>query len=312
MKRAAAGRAVLGAVALGAVVLLVTSLVHQENAVSAASTHVEPTPEETTETTAPALATQSTPTPKPVPTVSPEESREIADRVEDAVQRSVPSARIGMEVYDRQTGQVLTSLGADSQFSSMSVVKLLIAVDLLARDDGSLPDTAAQNRISRMLSASDDGIASSFWVTGGGPSIITRDVQLMGLTGTEPPATSGEWGDTEVTAQDLVKVYRYVEDELPDDARNLLYNAMYQASETAADGTDQYFGIPDGLPGSTWAIKQGWGSSGSTAFFNTTGLVGKDARYVVIVLTAAPLAHYRELGRALTTGTAQLAKLVSP
>ncbi|TNC29247.1 hypothetical protein FG385_02630 [Amycolatopsis alkalitolerans] len=215
-----------------------------------------------------------------------------------------------MEVYDRQTGSVLTSLAPDQQFSSMSVVKLLIAVDLLARDNWAPPDTTTQNRITQMLSASDDAIASSFWASDGGTSIITRDVALMGLTGTNPPATPGEWGDTKITARDLVAVYRYVEDQIPDSARALLYNAMYHASEDAADGTDQYFGIPDGLPGSTWAIKQGWGSSGSTAYFNTTGLVGKDARYVVVVLTSAPLSHYQALSKALTTGTQQLASLV--
>lgn len=44
-------------------------------------------------------------------------------------------------------------------------------------------------------------------------------------------------------------MYRYTMDTLPDADRALLYNAMYHASETAADGFDQYFGIPDGLPG---------------------------------------------------------------
>ncbi|TVT22870.1 hypothetical protein FNH06_11935 [Amycolatopsis acidiphila] len=222
----------------------------------------------------------------------------------------VPATKIGMEVYDRQANKVVTSLNAGQTFSSMSVVKLLIAVDRLARDDWALPDTATQNRVTRMLSTSDDALASSFWLGDGGSSIVTRDVQLMDLTDTKPPATSGEWGDTKISAQDMVKVFRYVEDELPDDAQNLLYNAMYHASETAADGTDQYFGIPDGIPGSTWAIKQGWGSSGSTAYYNTTGLLGKDARYVVIVLSSAPLGDYHALGRALTAGTAQLASVV--
>jgi hypothetical protein len=293
--------------------MLVMSVTHGQNTVSVASTRTPaPTPDPTTETTTPQLATQATPTPTPSPTLSAEESQELAERVQEAVRKSVPSAKVGMEVYDRQSNTVLTSLNADQTFSSMSVVKLLIAVDLLARDNWALPDTATQNRITRMLSASDDAIASSFWVSDGGTAIITRDVKLMGLTGTKPPATAGEWGDTKITAQDMVTVYRYLEDKVPDSAQDLLYNAMYHASEAAADGTNQYFGIPDGIPGSTWAIKQGWGSSGSTAYYNTTGLVGKGARYVVIVLTSAPLGYYRSLSRALTAGTAQLASLVNP
>ncbi|TVT00640.1 hypothetical protein FNH07_31275 [Amycolatopsis bartoniae] len=224
----------------------------------------------------------------------------------------MPGAKVGLEVFDRATGTTVTSLNADATFSSMSVVKLLIAIDLLARNDWALPDTATRNRITRMLSASDDAIASSFWVGDGGSAIITRDVELMGLTSTSSPATAGEWGDTKVTAADLVTVYRYLADDVPAAAHDLIYDALYHASRDGADGTDQYFGIPDGLPGTTWAIKQGWGSSGSTAYYNTTGLVGQDSRYVVVVLTSAPLGYYRALGRALTNGTAQLASVVSP
>jgi hypothetical protein len=310
MKHARAWKAVLGAVALGAAGMLVISVVHDGGSVSMASTQVSVRPQPTTETTSPELATQSAPTTTPSPSISPAQAQALAERVQAAARRVVPGTKIGMEVYDRDTNKVVTSLDASQPFSSMSVVKLLIAVDVLARDDWALPDAATQNRLTRMLSASDDAIASSFWVSDGGPSIITRDVELMGLTGTKAPATAGEWGDTKMTAQDLVTVYRYVEDELPDDAQNLLYNAMYHASQTAADGTDQYFGIPDGIPGSTWAIKQGWGSSGSTAYYNTTGLLGHDARYVVVVLSSAPLGYYRSLGRGLTAGTAQLAATV--
>jgi hypothetical protein len=311
MRRATAGKAVLGAVALGAAVMLIVSVTKDASPVSAASVRA-PASDPPATASSPALATQSTTTATPPPAISPGESQELAGRVQQALRRSVSGAKVGMEVYDRQSNTVLTSLNPGQAFASMSVVKLLIAVDALARDDWALPDAATQDRITRMLSASDDAIASSMWVTGGGASIITRDVQLMGLTGTKPPSTAGEWGDTKITAQDLVTVYRYVLGQLPGDARDLLYNAMYHASEDAADGTDQYFGIPAGLPGTTWAIKQGWGSSGPSAVYNTTGVIGKDSRYVVVVLTSAPLGYYHSLPKALTTATAQLDSLVNP
>ncbi|NKQ53086.1 hypothetical protein HFP15_09345 [Amycolatopsis sp. K13G38] len=217
-----------------------------------------------------------------------------------------------MEVYDRQTSTVLTSLNADQQFASMSVVKLLIAIDVLAQNQFELPSTATQTQITQMLSTSDDAIASSFWVSEGGTSIITRDVALMGLTGTAAPTSAGEWGSTEITAQDMVTVYDYVLDKLPAPARSLLYDAMYHASEDAADGTDQYFGIPDGLRGTTWAIKQGWGSSGSDAYYNSTGVLGTDSRYVVVLLSSGPLSSYGTLPTALTSAAAALSSLVSP
>lgn len=311
VKRASAGRAALTAAAVDATVMLAFSVTHDNGSTPTAGSRAAVVAEPPTENTSPQLKTQSAPSPAPA-TLSPQQSEELAEQVEAAARKVVPGTDIGMQVYDRDTDKVVTSLNAGQTFSSMPVVKLLIAVDELASDDWALPDATTQARITRMLSASDDAIASAMWSQdGGGTAIITRDVQLMHLTGTEPPADPGEWGDTKITAQDLVTVYRYLEDDLPDTAQNLLYNAMYNASETAADGTDQYFGIPDGLPGSVWAIKQGWGSTGSTAYYNTTGLVGQDAQYVVIVLSSAPVEYYHTLGRALTAGTAQLASVLS-
>ncbi|KAA9158452.1 hypothetical protein FPZ12_022605 [Amycolatopsis acidicola] len=227
-----------------------------------------------------------------------------------AARKSVSSAKVGMEVYDRETDSVVTSLNTSQQFNSMSVVKLLIAIDILARDNWVLPSQSTQDRITRMLSYSDDALASSFWVSGGGDEIITRDVKLMGLgSGTRAPSTEGEWGDTKITAADMVTVYRYLEDQVPQQAHDLLYNAMFHAATTGADGTNQYFGIPNGLPGTVWAIKQGWGSSGSTAYYNTTGLIGQDTRYVAIVLMSGSLGSYSAMPKALTNATAQLAPI---
>lgn len=212
-----------------------------------------------------------------------------------------------MEVYDRQTGAVVTSLNADQQFAAMSVVKILIAVDVLAQNNWAPPDPDTQQNLHQMLSASDDAIADELWESDGGAAIIARDVALLGLTGTEPPADPEEWGDTRITAQDISTVYRYLTGTAPAADRDLFYSSMANAPKTAADGTDQYFGIPDGLPATTWAVKQGWGTSGSDAVYNTTGLLGPDSRYVVVVLTSAPARYYAELPKALTAGTGQLA-----
>jgi len=310
MKRSTAGSAVLAAVAVGATLMLVFTA-EKDAMVSTASVVSPPSASATTTapvTTTPALTTETTPTST---TLSVEQSQALAENALRALRGTVSGAALGMEVYDRQTGTVLTSLNADEQFASMSVVKLLIAIDILARNDFALPSQSTQDRITRMLSTSDDSIASSFWVSEGGTSIITRDVALMGLTGTRPPTSAGQWGSTKITAHDMVTVYDYVLDKLPDDAEKLLYDAMYHATSAGADGTYQYFGIPDGLPGATWAIKQGWGSSGSHAYYNTTGVVGADSRYVVVLLSDGPLSAYRTLPKALTAATAALSSLVS-
>jgi hypothetical protein len=266
-----------------------------------------PTP---TPTPTPVPTPTPTTAPAPIPTLTPEQSEALAAQVLRAVRGEVPGAKIGLEVYDRRTGSVVTSVDPDEPFASMSVVKLFIALDVLARNHWALPDDKTQEQLSRMLSTSDDNLADLFWGEGGDGAIIDRDDALLGLTETKPPEHAGEWGDTRVTARDLVTLYQYIANNLPQPDHDLLYNAMFHATKTAADGTDQYFGIPDGLPGTTWAIKQGWGSSGPYADFNTTGLLGTDSRYIVILLTSAPLRYYRALPQSLTEATAQLASLV--
>ncbi|GAB3584453.1 hypothetical protein GCM10027445_60640 [Amycolatopsis endophytica] len=293
----------LPAAVFGAVVMLVfTAERHQVTPTAGTVAQVSlPTTSRTSVSATPGDTVSPAPTPDPVPA----EDDTVALRVREAVQAKIASAAVGVEVYDRQTGVVLTQVDAERQFSSMSVVKLLIALDVL-RSGGT-----GRSSLSRMISTSDDTIASSLWVQQGGTSIVTRMADLIGLTGTEPPSSAGQWGSTKLTAADVVRIYNYIEDDLPDDDRKLLYDAMYHATESGADGTNQYFGIPDALPRTTWAIKQGWGTSGSQAVYNTTGLIGDDARYVVVVLTSAPSRYYRTMPVALTTGTRALSELVT-
>lgn len=194
----------------------------------------------------------------------------------------------------------------------MSLVKLLIALDVLARDNETVPDGATKLELHELLARSDDLVVNRLWTAGGGPAIVTRMVSWLGLSGTRPPGDPGEWGDTMITAQDMVTVYRYITDRLPTPDRDAILGALAGTPKMAEDGFDQYFGIPDGIPHTRRAVKQGWGTSGSQAVMNSTGLVGSDWRYVVIVLAAAPVKSYSMVPAAVTAGARALATLVSP
>lgn len=61
----------------------------------------------------------------------------------------------------------------------MSVVKLLIALDVLARDNWTTPDGATQQQLHQMLANSNDQIADTLWTANGGPAIVTRMVNLQ-------------------------------------------------------------------------------------------------------------------------------------
>lgn len=250
-----------------------------------------------------------TATATPSPSVD-EEAAAVAE-VNRATQEVLPNVQVGFEVVDRLNGTVLASQDADRQVAAMSVVKLLIALDALSRDDGVGLGDLTQRDLHQMLAISDDQIANELWSTGGGPAIVTRMVSLLGLTGTRPPDDPREWGDTHTTPQDVVTMYRYITDRLPNTDQDLILGALADAPEIAADGFDQYFGIPDGMRNLSWAVKQGWGTSGSQAVMNSTGLVGPEWRYIVVVLASAPTRSYSTLPTAVTAGVGALASVVS-
>ncbi len=236
----------------------------------------------------------------------------MAVKVTQAMHAVLPDAQVGFEVFDRQHNTALTSQDASRPVASMSLVKLLIALDALPSDTRATLDEATRQELHQMLADSDDDIANNLWTINGGPAIVTRMVGLLGLTGTQPPHDPSRWGDTLITPQDMVTVYRYIADQLPSPSRDVLLSALAAAPQIAADGFDQYFGIPDGMPNTTWAIKQGWGTSGTQAVMNSTGLVGADLRYVVVVLASAPADSYSTVPAVVTAGAGALAGLVGP
>lgn len=261
-----------------------------------------------TSTEAPPAGPSLTAAAQPTPSV--DEQAAVAAQVTQAMHAVLPNAQVSFKVYDRVNKTVLTSQDADRQVAAMSVVKLLIAVDALTGAHAAA-QTGAMQELHQMLTTSDDQVASDFWTARGGPAIVTRMVSLLNLTGTRPPDDPGQWGDTLTTPQDVVTIYRYITDRLPNADQDLILGALADQPKIAADGFDQYFGIPHGLRDLSWAVKQGWGTSGSRAVMNSTGLVGPEWRFIVVVLASAPARSYGALPKAVTAGAGALATLVS-
>lgn len=228
-----------------------------------------------TRSSAPVTPTSSAPTSKSsTPTPSPPPKPKTGN---PELGKLVPGGEVSAVVLDRTTGKTLVSMQPDRAYTSASLVKLFIALEVL--DKGGPADD-----VRRMLSRSDDELASRLWGIYGGPRIVSRWANIMGLRETRPPADPGRWGDTEITAADMVRVYRY----LTDQDQTTILNALRAATERGSDGFRQYFGIPDGASGHSWAIKQGWSCCRPTRMLHTTGLV--DDRYIVVVLTENPRA----------------------
>lgn len=85
----------------------------------------------------------------------------------------------------------------------------------------------------------------------------------------------------------MVKVYRYLMDNASDGIRSVVLTTLRKATKAGADGFNQYFGIPNGID-KPWAVKQGWSCCDPTRNLHTTGLVGEDDRYIVVILTSRP------------------------
>jgi hypothetical protein len=252
------------------------------------STVTTPTP---TTTTPPPTTTTTTP---PPPAVDPVNMGQIVDKAVNAV---VPGTEVGIMAVDTDTGKPVASFDAGTPMYTASVVKLLIAIDLLHSQNWA-PDTGTSAELERMISYSDDDIADDLWDEDGGNSIITRMVSLIGLTGTQAPDDESQWGEALMSAQDVVTTYEFIRDDIPAPAQDVLMTGMTQAAPTAADGFQQYFGIPTGLAGSSWAIKQGWMLLMSTTVLDTTGMVGLGPTmpYAVAIMTELPAGTSWESG----------------
>jgi len=239
-----------------------------------------PQPIAVTEIAATTSATPA-PAPKTEPSAAPSpknEPKQPPAKVDPAaLDKIVRDGEVSAVVFDRETGAATVSVHADRGYTSASLVKLLIALSALDQG-GPVAD------VQRMLARSDDDLARRFWSAYGGPAIVTRWATKLGLTGTRPPADPGRWGDTRITAADVVKIYQY----LLTKKSTAILNALRDATERGSDGFRQYFGIPDAAAGRPWAVKQGWSCCRPTRMLHTSGVVGEDSRYIVAVLTEHP------------------------
>ncbi|WP_433337459.1 hypothetical protein [Spirillospora sp. CA-294931] len=211
--------------------------------------------------------------------------------------------------YDRRTGAVTASRERE-RYRSASLVKILIALDYLYTGGGNVPP-ADLALLQPMLRASDDAAASTLWSRGGSTRIVERMVARIGLRDTAPPERPGMWGYTAISAADTVSVYRYLLEKADPRYRDFIMGNLHQAQECAADGWNQFFGIPRAVP-RPWAVKQGWSgfhnippggscapSTGRTAeldgidltsgALHSSGTVCEGDRKIIVVLTLHPV-----------------------
>lgn len=204
---------------------------------------------------------------------------------------------IEIAMLDRVTGQYRDNgRAAHTRIESASVVKVFIAEHLLHRRDlGQIRLSATDLAdMTRMLRDSANAPANRFWVTFGANAIVRDVIARYGLTETGVTSNIRYWGNTLITAHDMVVFYRRMMDGsagLSAASRDWIV-AQMRASTVQGDGGRQFFGLHDGLPREqVIAQKQGWMCCvNGNIYRHSTGFTGPDSRFVVVVLTREPSA----------------------
>ncbi|QGK69267.1 hypothetical protein GIY23_06710 [Allosaccharopolyspora coralli] len=256
----------------------------------------------------PARTAAVAPAPGPPPVAS---AQEATGAVEDYA-RNLDNTDLGVAVLDRRTGQFAGNDRADEQFNSASVVKPIVAIDILQRRAQGMPVSEADLELIRSaLKTSDDEAMNDLWDRMDGPGAVTRVAQQLRLQDTRPPRDPIWWGDTQVSARDMVAVFQHVLTGMPARDREFIVSALREAPPVGDGGFEQSYGLAwDGAEQP--AVKQGWMCCrDGYVTLHSTGVLRADHRYVVALLSTQPgHAGYEEakavLTRAAQTLTAEL------
>ncbi len=217
-----------------------------------------------------------------------------------------PETTLAVAVADLATGEFATGASGTDPMYSASLVKIVLAVDVLQRRRSGLavgPEDLAL--IRRALGPSDDQAMNLLWTRFDGPSAVSRVARQLGLTATRPPADPSQWGESLVSARDMVVLYQHVLTRMPDWERELIMGTLATAPPTAADGFDQAFGLPAAAPDPAVAAKQGWMCCPDERInLHSTGLLGERGRFVVALLSSQPVGRGYDGARETVTAAA--------
>lgn len=236
----------------------------------------------------------------PVCSAVPAAAATVPDAQQAAQLAAAQGYRTGVAVLDLDTGEYSGAGDDAGLFPSESVAKVLIATELLLTGQ---MNGATESLARSMITTSDDDAADALYPRAGGDDVLPRVAAHYGITGLgAPPTAAGWWGLTQISAHGLVQLYAALQHDPT--VGPWLIDAMAHASPVAADGTQQFFGLPAAVPGS--AIKQGWGHesvSGNQAVANSTGYVA--GHLAVAILTQGPPSSYLAGVAGMVTAQAQ-------
>ena len=249
---------------------------------------------EPAQTAAPASAAPAAPRTEPTraPTLHTGLPAAAVEAAEDA---AAGSTQLAITVLDRSTGEMASGARGAEPYYTASLSKVVVTVDVLDRRrlEGLAVTEAEVDLIQRALGPSDDNAMNALWSRFDGAGSADRVSVRLGLDGTSGPRDPSQWGEMSVPADDTVRIWQHVLDEMPAADRELLISSMDAASPRARDGFDQTYAllspVVDGPDGPGAVAKQGWMCCFSGIYYlHSTGAVGPEQRFVVALLTRVP------------------------
>ncbi|HEX5405337.1 MAG TPA: serine hydrolase [Pseudonocardiaceae bacterium] len=270
------------------VVAMVAVVVHN---LHGSDSDAGPTPGTTTISGAADALTTTQPKPTTTsltPTTTPDNPALALAAVHAVDALHVSGVQYGVAILDRQTGHETVGEEGDIGFFSASVIKLFVVVALLhQQEQGQIKlDSNDQYDIRRALELSDDNAMDALWVNFNGPVLVDDMIKLADLRHTVLDANnSGEWGETKISATDVLAVWQYALTKLTPADSSLVIGYTHSAANNGADGFDQAFGLLQPPRNTSVKAKQGWMIAGSQMILNTTGVLGSDNKYVIAIMT---------------------------
>ncbi len=226
----------------------------------------------------------------------------------DELSAARPAVTLSVAVADRATGRIASNAAGTRPMYSASLVKLVLAIDVLQRRPVSAADLAL---LRRALGPSDDQAMNVLWTRFDGPSALSRVARQLGLTATSPPADPSQWGQALVSARDMVVVFRYILDAMPAADRELIMSTLAGAPRIAADGFNQAFGLAAAAPST--ATKQGWMCCVDDRIqLHSVGTLGEQHRFVVALLSSHPAGRGYDDAREIVNAAADAVRAALP
>lgn len=226
----------------------------------------------------------------------------------DEISAARPAVTVSVAIADRATERIAGNAAGTTPIYSASLVKIVLAIDVLQRRPVSAADLAL---LRRALGPSDDQAMNALWTRFDGPSAVSRVARQLGLAATRPPDDPSQWGQTPVSARDMLVVFRHILNTMPAADRELIMSTLAGAPPIAADGFDQAFGLAAVAP--PVAAKQGWMCCVADRIqLHSVGTLGEQHRFVVALLSSHPADRGYDDAREITNATANAVAAALP